>query len=105
MAKKDQGQAGGGPAVVVLREPVEAGGQRVEAVTMRRPLVRDLRAAQRAAGQGAASGEIEFRLFVNLCEIAPEALDAMGVADYHRLQEAYTDFLSPPSTSEAPGPS
>lgn len=103
MTKKDR--AGGDSAVVALREPIEIDGRRTEAVSMRRPLVRDLRAAQRAAGRNAPGADVEFRLFANLCEIAPETLDAMTVADYLRLQKAYEDFTSPPSTSEAPGPS
>lgn len=101
--KAGGGGASDGAAVVTLREPIESGGQRVERVTMRRPLVRDLRAAQRAAGgRDAAGADVEFRLFANLCEMAPETLDAMAVADYLRLQEAYAGFLSPPSTSAPP---
>lgn len=105
MAKKDPDPTGGGSAVVVLREPVEAGGRRVETLTMRRPLVRDLRAAQRAAGRGALGADVEFRLFVNLCEVEPEVIDGMDLADYLRLQKVYEDFTSPPPTSGAPGPS
>ena len=62
-------------------------------------------ALESSAGRDAVSGDVEFRLFVNLCEIAPETLDAMTVADYLRLQKACEDFTSPPLTSDAPGPS
>lgn len=61
--------------------------------------------ALRAAGRGALGADVEFRLFVNLCEVEPEVLDAVDLADYLRLQKVYEDFTSPPSTSEASGPS
>lgn len=92
-------------APTALREPVETGGRRVETVTHAPAIVRDLRAAQRAAGRGALGADVEFRLFVNLCEVEPEVLDAVDLADYLRLQKVYENFTSPPSTSEAPGPS
>ena len=92
-------------ATIELSAPIEAGGVRTERVTLRRPLVRDLRAAARAAGRAAGDGEIEFRLFVNLCEVTPETLDAMAMADYLELQEAYRRFLSRPSISGPPASS
>ena len=73
---------------------------------MRRPVLRDIRLAARAAGgRGATDGEVEFHLFANLCELAPEELDELRMADYTALQERYRDFLSPASTPGPPAPS
>ena len=63
-------------APTALREPVETGGGRVETVIHAPAIVRDLR----AAGRGALGADAEFRLFVNLCEVEPEVLDAMNLA-------------------------
>lgn len=79
-----------------LRHPITIDGAKVEGLIMRRPLVRDLRAAQRSA-DGAADSELA--LFANLCEIAPEAFDQMDLGDYYRLQDVYQGFLSRGSTS------
>lgn len=88
---------------IKLRFPVTVDGAKVEELAMRRPLVRDLRAAQRS-GDGTPAG-IEVALFANLCEVAPDAFDAMDLGDYHALQEAYEGFLSRGSTSGGAGPS
>ena len=87
---------------IQLRYPVKADGATIEQLTMRRPLVKDLHAAQRA---GAGAAETEVALFANLCEVTPETLDEMDLGDYRRLQGAYDGFLSHGSTSAAPEPS
>ena len=70
---------------------------------MRRPIVRDLRAARRSAGVDAADAETA--LFANLCEITPDTIDKMDAGDYFRLQEVYEGFLSRGSTSGPPAQS
>ena len=87
---------------IKLRYPLKVDGATLEELVMRRPLVRDLRAAQRA-GDGSSGTEVA--LFANLCEVAPDALDAMDLGDYRELQEAYEGFLSRGSTSAAAEPS
>ena len=74
---------------IQLKYPVKADGATIEQLAMRRPLVKDLHAAQRAGG-GAA--EVEVALFANLCEVAPEALGEMDLGDYRRLQGPTTVF-------------
>ena len=88
-----------GPATVTLRYPVEIDGATIESLSIRRPIVRDLRAAQRQAGAGAPDAEVELAMFSNLCEVFPETLDAMDLADYLELQRQYERFLSRSSTS------
>ena len=90
-------------ATVTLLHPIEVNGETVSTVTMRRPIVRDLRAAQRQSGSNAA--EVELMMFANICELAPEALDLMDLGDYRELQVTYEGFLSRGSTSGAPSPS
>ena len=91
-------------ATITLLHPIEVNAAAVSTVTMRRPLVRDLRAAQRQAGAGGPS-EVEVMLFSNLCELAPEALELMDLGDYRELQRTYEGFLSRGSTSGAPSDS
>ncbi|SMG64174.1 conserved hypothetical protein [methanotrophic bacterial endosymbiont of Bathymodiolus sp.] len=38
--------------------------------------------------------EKEIQLFANLCELTPENLLDLDMADYSKLQKAYQDFLS-----------
>jgi len=60
-------------------------------LTMRRPKVRDMLAAEKAKGNDA---EKEILLFANLCEVAPADIEALDMADYQQLQKVYKDFLS-----------
>ena len=57
---------------------------------MRRPKVRDDKAARRG---GASPEDRELRLFSNLCEVPPEVIEELDLADYARLQEAFRDFF------------
>lgn len=55
------------------------------------PVVRDMLAADKAAGTEA---EKEVRMFAHLCEVAPGVIEALDLADYTTLQETYKGFLS-----------
>ncbi|EGW22171.1 phage tail assembly protein [Methylobacter tundripaludum] len=61
-------------------------------LVMRRPKVRDLRAADKIKGGPA---EVEVSMFSNLCEVSPDDIDSMDMADYGELQKTYASFLSP----------
>lgn len=76
---------------IKLTHPVEADGGTVSALQLRRPVVRDMLAADKAAGSEA---EKEVRMFANLCEVAPGVIEALDLADYTTLQETYKGFLS-----------
>ena len=76
---------------IKLAHPVEADGGTVSALQLRRPVVRDMLAADKAAGSEA---EKEVRMFANLCEVAPGVIEALDLADYTTLQETYKGFLS-----------
>ena len=74
-----------------LRYPVATAGETVTRLTMRPPRARDSRDAQRGAG---GAGDMEIRLFANLCEVAPVVIEDLHMADYRRLQELYEGFLA-----------
>ena len=78
------------PANITIRYPVTVAGETLSTLTMRPPRARDSRDAQRGGG---GSADIEIRLFANLCEVAPAAIEELHMADYQRLQEIYQSFL------------
>ena len=78
------------PANITIRYPVTVAGETLSTLTMRPPRARDSRDAQRGAG---SPGDMEIRLFANLCEVAPAAIEELHMADYQRLQELYQSFL------------
>ena len=62
-------------------------GERHEALTMRRPKVRDVKSAERSGG--GSNAETEIRLFANLCEVAPAVIEELDLEDYERLQAEF----------------
>lgn len=79
------------PASLDLRYPVTVAGESVTRLTMRPPRARDSRDAQRGAG---STGDMEIRLFANLCEVAPAVIEDLHMADYQRLTDLYQVFLT-----------
>lgn len=73
---------------VALKYPVKIEGADVSVLHMRRPKVRDLR----AAGAKKDAVEQEIALFSNLCEIPPSAIEDLDLVDYTQLQTAYQVF-------------
>ena len=76
---------------IKLKHPIEVDGIEVQQVTMRRPKVRDMIAAEKGAGGDA---EKELRMFANLSEITPQTIEELDMVDYKAMQDAYVDFLS-----------
>lgn len=76
---------------ITLKLPITVAGAAYTALTMRRPKVRDMLTAERAGGNDA---EREIRTFANLCEVSPEVIEELDLADYQQLQQAYRGFLS-----------
>lgn len=77
---------------IELKHPITLNGIEVSQLNLRRPKVRDVRAADKA---GSTDSEREIWLFANLCEATPEAIEELDMADYLQVQRAYQDFLSP----------
>ena len=76
---------------IQLTHPIEADGGTVSALQLRRPVVRDMLAADKTAGSEA---EKEVRMFASLCEVTPGVIEALDLTDYMALQETYRGFLS-----------
>lgn len=76
---------------IKLTYPLTVNGQEVTALFMRRPKVKDTRAADKAASDDAGK---ELQLFAYLTGCNPEDLEELDMADYSKLQETYSAFLS-----------
>lgn len=92
MSKPRKEGSGPPPVTVRLRWPVTVGGEKVSSLTIRPPLARDSRDAQRGGGNAA---ETEIRLLANLCEVEPAVIEVLQMADYTSLQEGLAGFLAP----------
>ncbi|WP_347929501.1 phage tail assembly protein [Pseudomonas helvetica] len=75
-------------AVVTLTRPIEASGVNVEALTMRAPSVRAVRAADRASNGD--DEQRELMLFAGLTEVGLKDLEGLKLTDYRRVQAAYS---------------
>ncbi len=76
---------------IELKHPVTVDGAGIKQLTLRRPKVRDMIASDKAGGSDA---EKEIRTFAHLCEVSPETIEELDLADYLKLQKAYQGFLS-----------
>ncbi len=74
-----------------LAHAVSVDGVEVRQLSLRRPKVRDMLTADKAGGTDA---EKEIRTFANLCEVGPQVIEELDLADYRALQKAYECFLS-----------
>jgi hypothetical protein len=78
-------------AVVTLSRPSEVNGVKVDSLVLRAPLVREVRAADRAAGDDDELRELQ--LFASLAEAGLKDLEGLKVVDYRRLQAAYSNLV------------
>lgn len=76
---------------IKLQFPIHVNGQEVAELRLRRPKVRDRLAVEKMS---ASQAEKEVRFIANLCEMAPDEIEELDMADYTRVQEAVTNFLS-----------
>ncbi|CAB5287240.1 hypothetical protein IST455A_00866 [Burkholderia multivorans] len=77
---------------IKLKYPVSFDGVLRDELVMRRPKVRDMRAASKQA-----QGDDELReivLFATLADVAPDELEGMDMVDYDAMQRAYESFRS-----------
>ena len=65
--------------------------EKITELVLRRPKVQDRLTAERSGGSDI---EKEMRLLSNLCEVAPDVILQLDLADYAALQEQLADFLS-----------
>ena len=74
-----------------LKHPVHISGALTSKLAIRRPKVKDMINVDQSKQSDAQK---EVNLFANLCELTPENIMDLDMADYAQLQRAYQDFLS-----------
>ena len=74
-----------------LTQPINSNGCQLSELSLRRPRVRDRLAVERTTGNQA---EKEILFIANLCEVAPEDIEELDMADYAKIQTVLSDFLS-----------
>ncbi|MGN8102934.1 phage tail assembly protein [Pseudomonas sp. 22072] len=89
-------------AVVTLTRPTNANGVLVETLTLRAPLVREVRAADRASNGDEEQREL--MLFAGLAEVGVKDLEGLKLADYRRVQAAYAHLVPDTDYSESMPP-
>lgn len=75
-----------------LQYPIDIDGTTVTVLQVRRPKVKDQKAAL-AAGKDPAAQEIA--LFSNLCDLSPSQMGELDMADYAGLQRLVQSFFTP----------
>ena len=76
---------------VKLKYTIAIDGVQVDKLTLRRPKVRDMLGVETSHSNDAQK---EIHLFAHLCEVNPDCLMDLDMADYSKLQKAYQGFLS-----------
>ena len=84
---------------IELKYPVEATGETITNLTMRRSKIKDRLLV--AKMKTASDEEKEIRLFANLCEIEPKVIEELDEADYSNLQKVYLGFFNSEEMSSA----
>lgn len=76
---------------ITLKHPVKlATGQTLGKVTLRRPKVKDLKAAQRVSDK---TEEQELALIAMLAGLTPEDIEELDLADYKAIAESFRAML------------
>lgn len=76
---------------ITLKHPVKlATGQTLGKVTLRRPKVKDLKAAQRVSDK---PEEQELALIAQLAGLTPEDIEELDLADYKAIAESFRAML------------
>lgn len=78
-------------AVVTLTRPSNANGVLVETFTLRAPVVREVRAADKASNGDEEQREL--MLFAGLAEVGVKDLEGLKLTDYRRVQAAYSHLV------------
>ena len=81
---------------ITLDYPIDTGNGRVEKLNIRRPKVRDVKAAARF---GKTPEDQETGLFAVLTGLVPEDFNGMDLIDYAKLQDSFRGFLDRPGRS------
>lgn len=79
---------------ITLAFPITVDGRKIDKVTMRRPKLRDTRAARKVTKDQFEAG---VWMLATLCDLPPEVLDEMDDIDAARLQAQYDSFRGQPA--------
>lgn len=78
---------------IALDFPIKIDGVECSRLTLRRPKVGDILAAEEGA-KGRSEKEIEILSFANLCQVTPAEIRDLDLGDYQKLAKAFSAFLS-----------
>ena len=78
---------------IALDFPIKIEGVECSRLTLRRPKVGDILAAEEGA-KGRGEKEIEILTFANLCMVTPTEIRDLDLDDYQKLAKAFSAFLS-----------
>ncbi len=84
---------------IELKYPVEATGETITNLTMRRSKIKDRLLV--AKMKNVSDEEKEIRLFANLCEVEPKVIEELDESDYSNLQKVYLGFFNSEEMSSA----
>lgn len=91
-------------ATVTLTRPYDINGGKVDQLTLRAPLLREVRASDAIGGEDAVLREMT--ILASLSDVGTKDLDGLKLTDYARLQAAYEHLLRdtglPDDESEMP---
>lgn len=77
---------------IQLREPIEHDGQTIKSLKLRRPIVADMLAAQKASGN---EPERELNLIAVLTGLTRAAIEKLDMRDYIVLQRQLAQLMKP----------
>lgn len=78
-------------ATVTLTRPYDIDGGKVDVLTLRAPLLREVRASDAIGGDDAVLSEMT--ILASLSDVGTKDLDGLKLTDYARLQAAYGQLL------------
>jgi hypothetical protein len=78
---------------IELDFPIKIEGVECRRLTLRRPKVGDILAAEEGS-KGGGDKETEILTFANLCMVTPVEIRDLDLGDYKRLQKAFSGFLA-----------
>ena len=77
---------------ISLDFPIKIEGVECSRLTLRRPKVGDMLAAEEGS-KGHSEQETEILAFANLCMVTPVEIRDLDLGDYKKLQKAFSGFL------------
>lgn len=80
-----------GVTEIPLKHPYQSAGKQIEQLLFRQPKVMDLKAASRFSEN---SADQEVALLAILCDLVPEDLNEMHLADFQALQACFRSAVS-----------